>query len=94
MALAVTIVMLCNMTAMAATTTCEHVFDKEAQTRVEQGRTVSSYHTHTDRNTGVTYKCTTYKVTYLVTDTCINCKGKISYTEYEYIHEAGWDGNE
>ena len=67
MALTVTIVMFSNMTAMAAPRTCKHVFDPHRQTSVYQGRTVLSYYTHTDSNTGVTYKCTTYKVTYLVT---------------------------
>ena len=67
MALTVTIVLLSNMTAMAAPRTCNHVFDPNQQTSVYQGRTVVSYHTHTDSNTGVTYKCTTYKESYLVT---------------------------
>lgn len=35
---------------------------------------VTSYHTHTDRATGVTYKCATYDDYYEVRTICLTCR--------------------
>ncbi len=74
-----------SLTAMAS---CDHKFvqvDKKFK-----DKKVVAYHTHTDKGTGLTYKCTTYNYYYTIMEQCKKCEGTITYEEVEEnVHEPG-----
>lgn len=51
-------------------------------------RTLDSYHTHYDSNTGLTYSCTSYKYYYNVLQRCSGCGTEITMQTNEVKHFA------
>lgn len=78
-----------SLTSMAAVTSCKHNFSNISAT---YDRTVVlAYHTHTDRATGLTYKCTEYADIYIIKDKCNYCQGEITYEEKREIRHVPGD---